>query len=111
MQPEEQRIAIAEACGWKNHATGPYPDWRDPDGCSHNTPTGLPAYLSSLDAMHEAKRQLLNTPELCYDYNRALIEEKPDRRDINHEVEKWSWGQSAEVEARSLLKTLNLWTE
>jgi hypothetical protein len=46
MTPEEQRIAIAEACGWK---TG----YRDPEAWHP-----LPDYLNDLNAMHEAKKTL-----------------------------------------------------
>ncbi|MFN6191205.1 MAG: hypothetical protein ACK48S_09775 [Planctomycetia bacterium] len=42
MKPEQQRIAIAEACRW---------------GVFANTrPTDLPDYLNDLNAMHEAEK-------------------------------------------------------
>ena len=46
MTPEEQRVAIAEACGWK---TG----YRDPEAWHP-----LPDYLNDLNAMHEAEKVL-----------------------------------------------------
>lgn len=46
MNPEQQRIAIAEACGWK---TG----YRDPEAWHP-----LPDYLNDLNAMHEAEKIL-----------------------------------------------------
>jgi hypothetical protein len=46
MTQEEQRIAIAEACGWK---TG----YRDPEAWHP-----LPDYLNDLNAMHEAEKVL-----------------------------------------------------
>jgi hypothetical protein len=66
--PEAQRIAIAEACGWKNHD---HPDvmqckqrWTmqkqwcmDPKGVlrfNHHRPN----YLNDLNAMHEAEKTL-----------------------------------------------------
>ena len=68
MNTEKQRIAIAEACGWKN---ADHPDvmklkqgWTmpekwcmDPNGVlqfNHNRPD----YLNDLNAMHEAERVL-----------------------------------------------------
>jgi hypothetical protein len=46
MNKEAQRIAIAEACGWK---TG----YRDPEAWHP-----LPDYLNDLNAMHEAEQVL-----------------------------------------------------
>lgn len=58
MKPESQRIAIAEACGWKRHPKG---SWADPDGFFRTTNSmlnfkagELPDYLNDLNAMHEA---------------------------------------------------------
>jgi hypothetical protein len=47
MTQEEQRTAIAEACGWK---TG----YRD----AVSSVTALPNYLNDLNAMHEAEKVL-----------------------------------------------------
>jgi len=47
MTPEQQRVAIAEACGWK---TG----YRD----AVSSVTALPDYLNDLNAMHEAEKVL-----------------------------------------------------
>lgn len=69
MTPEKQRIAIAEACGWKNcgypaefsdaatprtigKLCGEYPD-RGPESTQP-----LPDYLNDLNAMHEAEKAL-----------------------------------------------------
>lgn len=69
-----------------------------------------PRYTACLNACHEAKRQLLTTPELCDTFNRMLMEEKPSRP-VEFETDKWTWGQSAEVEARALLRTLTLYQD
>lgn len=67
MTPEEQRIAIAERCGWK---------WNDetifaPDGGRYAkfAPAGrqlffdvIPDYLNNLNASHEAETQFVNAP-------------------------------------------------
>jgi tRNA A37 N6-isopentenylltransferase MiaA len=54
MKPEQQRLAIAEACGWKR---------QEPDSCFFDDPTesfqvyvvDLPDYTDDLNAMHEAE--------------------------------------------------------
>lgn len=59
MNESEQRIAIAEACGWA-HPTdcareNPH-KWKSPlDGCCYD---GVPDYLNDLNAMHEAEKSL-----------------------------------------------------
>lgn len=52
MTPEAQRIAIAEACGWKKGTTG---FWKDPDKSGYYP---SPDYLNDLNAMHEAEKVL-----------------------------------------------------
>jgi hypothetical protein len=62
MSPEAQRIAIAEACGWRNVRKEPPFDkpWDAPLGTSPRaTYSGegferVPDYLNDLNAMHEA---------------------------------------------------------
>ena len=55
MTQEEQRTAIAEACGWKT-------EYRD----AVSSVTALPDYLNDLNAMHDAEKVL--TPEQLVDY-------------------------------------------
>jgi hypothetical protein len=57
MTPEQQRIAIAEACGWntKKEVLGTVYMYRDPQG---NIAAALPDYLNDLNAMHEAEKTL-----------------------------------------------------
>jgi len=50
--PEQQRIAIAEACGWKPDKRGF--GWLSPHG--YYAPE--PDYLNDLNAMHEAMKTL-----------------------------------------------------
>ena len=59
MTPEAQRIAIAEACGWRCTASfkGAFACWVRPDGMDHQTEL-LPDYLNDLNAMHEAEKTL-----------------------------------------------------
>jgi hypothetical protein len=60
MTPEAQRIAIAEACGWKYHGEATYGGthrngwWKDDSYSFH----GIPDYLNDLNAMHEAEKEI-----------------------------------------------------
>jgi hypothetical protein len=58
MSPEQQRIRIAEACGWETNkrkwlAKPPSNSWQYLDT--------IPDYLDDLNAMHEAEKVLNNT--------------------------------------------------
>jgi hypothetical protein len=71
MKEEKQRIAIAEACGYKQQPT---PDglveWLgpNPDRCyigrfrPDTIPSAFPDYLNDLNAMHEAEKVIKGTP-------------------------------------------------
>jgi hypothetical protein len=60
MTPEQQRIAIAEACGWTWHGDASWP--KDPNNFywkkDHLNYRTLPDYLNDLNAMHEAEKTL-----------------------------------------------------
>jgi len=64
MKPEKQRIAIAEACGWKPDKRGF--GWLSPHG--YYAPE--PDYLNDLNAMHEAEKTL--NQNLAAEYARML---------------------------------------
>ncbi len=84
MKPEQQRIAIAEACGWKIENYGPagyktlYWRLRRPNGtirvedCTGEEWSraifGLmtPDYLNDLNAMHEAEKALSEKQQVWY---------------------------------------------
>jgi hypothetical protein len=79
MSEQEQRIAIAEACGWKNHN---HPDcmakkdkWVTSDAWCMNPEGELclnhdrPDYLSDLNAMHEAEKVLSRDAKFAYWHN------------------------------------------
>ena len=62
MSPEAQRIAIAEACGWKAHVDGlGYYQGVHPALMGGRA---IPDYLNDLNAMHEAEKIL--------DYNQLI---------------------------------------
>ena len=60
MTPEQQRIAIAEACGW---VESPYGKWSN-DGLILRDPLNPPDYLNDLNAMHDAEKILSPTSEI-----------------------------------------------
>jgi len=106
---DEQRIAIAEACGWRlqyclyhNGRT-----WHNPDGiCGDgNSYSVLPNYLNDLNAMHEAEKVL--TEKQQEDYAFYLSE-------ITTPITGESWcivHATASQRAETFLKTLDLWKE
>jgi len=62
MKPEEQRIAIAEACGWYADDRPGY--WGNDQLQRITTTEQLPDYLNDLNAMHEAEK-VLNEVQWC----------------------------------------------
>ena len=110
MSPEQQRIAIAEACGWKyDPAAAPNMKsigimcWIRPGNDAWQTER-VPNYLNDLNAMHEAEATL--TLRQRFAFRTFLIKahrnkEYPDVRAIS---------STAAQRAEAFLKTLNLWT-
>jgi len=106
MTREAQRIAIAEACGWRNvrELDDLYPDgsvsagiwWQ---GLSPETGSEelIPDYLNDLNAMHDAEKMLASAAQ-CRDYADML--------------DDGNGGHFATVAQRreAFLKTLGLWT-
>ena len=81
MTPEQQRIAIAEACGWKLKSNGLSPMWSwQNESLNHRikwvahkvmaSQGVLPNYLNDLNAMHEAEKVL--TQDQMIDYSRHV---------------------------------------
>lgn len=113
MNPEAQRIAVAEACGWKI-ADRVHPDiklqaylcWIRP-GNEEWQEEELPDYLNDLNAMHDAVTSL-DQSQKNYFVNILddLIEtEKQPERDF-------AWcNATAAQRAEAFLRTLNLWKE
>lgn len=107
MTLEAQRIAIAEACGWKRQ-TNPGASDIDLDPFEEWIKAGvrvveqyLPNYLSDLNAMHEAEKWLLAFRDEHY----ALYEAKLKRTCtyLSH--------ATAAQRAKAFLRTLKLWIE
>lgn len=103
MKPEQQRIAIAEVCGWKLI----YPicdtaNWRSPAGqAGFLSP---PNYLNDLNAMHEAEKTLKFKQQALY---QGMIGK------VTGNKCPALFGQihaTAPQRAEAFLRTLNLWT-
>jgi hypothetical protein len=93
--PEQQRSAIAEACGWK---TG----YRDPEAWHP-----LPDYLNDLNAMHEAEKVLsrgqnYNQSRGFGRYKTALAEVCDEQHPID---------ATAAQRAEAFLRTIGKWQE
>ena len=96
MNPEQQRIAIAEACGWKTDKRGL--GWLSPRGYYASEPD----YLNDLNAMHEAEKTLtdkaheefrLNLYEVLGDDSRLIV------------------SSTAAQRAEAFLRTIGKWKE
>jgi hypothetical protein len=100
MTPEAQRIAIAEACGWKRLQSG---DWRKGYEMCRN-PRYLPDYLNDLNAMHEAEKVLERNQ--CWLYASEL-------RNILSKLNNYDalglFHATASQRAEAFLRTLGKW--
>jgi len=105
MNKEAQRIAIAEACGWKMMPIGLMKrgdEWAQPH--TRHGHMCIPEYLTDLNAMHEAEKVLTAPDWIRYHGRlRGLV--------INSGA-----SQAQEIcatsaqRAEAFLRTLNLWT-
>ena len=121
MTEEQQRIAIAEACGWKWIQTNfeaksgligtdsphsgniPYQGTNYPS--NRHLPTygkAIPDYLNDLNAMHEAERTM-GDPQLWDEYQSYLSDAM---RNIG-----WIYHATAAQRAEAFLKTIGKWEE
>lgn len=103
MTPEQQRIAIAEACGWKRCCCVT----EHKDGCNGENPRGLytvlPDYLNDLNETYKLEEHLIalnKWPEYCYELCEHTSGNYPA---AVHAI--------ASRRAKAFLKTLNLWKE
>lgn len=120
MKPEKQRIALAEACGWKwwTHGTaggfawllkGPQPaDWfvtSRPKKLNGLALHAIPDYLNDLDAIAQVEDTL--TTIQWIEYAKRLRKHHTD-----YPVRAYGEiGAKASQRAEFLLRTLNLWEE
>lgn len=112
MTPEQQRIAIAESCGWKWKAKvkGAIKVWhKPPDMVFYDHQ--LPDYPNDLNAMHDAEKScILETFEKSLLFRNALHKICCDGH--NYKIEaSLIWHATAAQRAEAFLRTLNLWKE
>jgi hypothetical protein len=110
MTDNEIRIAIAEACGWRDVTpnplfTPPHCGFNDSQGKTESTNCGskwgIPNYLNDLNAMHEAENMLTKEQQELY-YKHL---------NFNHNRRGPIWHCTAAQRAEAFLRTLNLWKE
>lgn len=116
MTEQEQRIAIAEACGWecvdRSDEFGCM-WWQSPQGGAPFT--NVPDYLHDLNATHSAKLALLTTPELQDSYACHLgaitggkcIDYVANRVDVTTKI----LFATAAQETEAILRTIGKWKE
>ena len=105
MTPEEQRIAIAEACGIKP----PYKIEQGLDGKdwqARKTIWTIPDYLNDLNAMHEAEKLLKSEQHFTFQVELARVI-NTTTYPLNFALLHATSAQRAEA----FLKTLNLWKD
>jgi len=115
MKPEQQRIAIAEACGWNGikwqrlHA-GNEDYWgskaigRDEFATRHR----LPDYLNDLNDIHRAVKTLSRNHRNIYLNILCELTREDDMDDVDAD---FAWcDATAPQRAEAFLRTLNLWT-
>ena len=121
MKPEKQRIAIAEACGWKMHD---HPDclakkegwvsrgWEtwvmNPSGLlvfKHD----IPNYLNDLNAMHQAEKVLTKNKSMEYAFRLAdswILNGEDKQPDLVR-----GFCATAAERAEAFLKTIGKWED
>jgi hypothetical protein len=118
MSPEQQRIAIAKACGWKNFNSASH-EGAIQYGQPPNTPYNsweLPDYLGDLNACHEME-ELLDEGQkerfgfwINHLHPFADIHYSEKKKDIQLEVFSLVHA-TADQRAEAFLRTLGLWQE
>ena len=105
MTPEEQIVAIAEACGWTDIKRGPYDGLPFGRYKTHQL-EGVPDYLADLNAMHEAEKVLIGdepeNSELWCDFQTNLVIACPAYL---------SYHATAAQRAEAFLRTIGKWKE
>lgn len=111
MNPEKQRIAIAEACGWTRckilessyggHGDLPRDGWQRPDGVKFY-PHKLPDYLNDLNAMHEAEKSLKSLQWVSYERKLQVLCDQ---------TITWPMHSTAAQRAEAFLRVIGTWED
>lgn len=102
MKPEDQRMAIAEACGWTSIRWG--------YGYEKPSDTGvkkIPDYLTDLNAMHEVEKVL--TKNQCYQWRDILDVLAHPGLDSGDKSIHFGCGSTAAIRAEAFLRTIDKW--
>jgi hypothetical protein len=100
MTEQEQRIAIAEACGWYDIGE---PTWnkRVLGMLGQGPLRNIPDYLNDLNAMHDAEKMIQKNADHVFDYMDNLEQ-------VTSFVPHFA---TAAQRAEAFLRTLNLWKQ
>ena len=111
MTPKQQRIAIAEACGWHHtHITGNCPCGIHPKlkSDSDDYQQQVPDYPNDLNAMHEAEKTLSQYNRDTYGRKLACLKSSEGFDDTSHFT---SCHATASQRAEAFLRTIGRWIE
>jgi len=114
MNKEKQKIAIAEACGWKvkrRDITGYNvwePDAEFPAQLSNNIENKLPDYLNDLNAMHEVEK-VLPDGHTYWEFIRILDDIVKHGPHVDYVADRAS--ANAAQRAEAFLRTIGKWKE
>jgi hypothetical protein len=120
MTPEQQRIAIAEACGWKSvRSEFSMKSWINSDGNHVGIGTdSLPNYLNDLNAMHDAEEHAIHNlmdADEWGEYGMLLKRSHPHGLFLNGEVDYHDLATilhaTASQRAEAFLRTIGKWEE
>ena len=104
MNPEQQRVAIAEACGRVQRADG----FWFPAGKYYGS-AGIPNYLNDLNAMHDAEKVLDPKGKDCgYEYWLRTVCHIPERESAKG---RYFYRATASQRAEAFLRTIGKWKE
>ena len=106
MTPEEQRVAIAEACGWKWEKFWTGELYGKPIG-EQGPLMELPDYLNDLNAMHDAEKVLTPTEFEAYRWILWGLCKQPQVTEWNRDYLSATASQRAEA----FLCTIGKWKE
>lgn len=121
MKPEQQRAAIAEACGWRYPGSTDlkfesWKHWIPPLGSHQRT---VPDYLNDLNAMHEAEKVLLAQSKIndgespFHRYFEQLYNLSAGSDAFNEpmKAENWAVCTPASQRAEAFLRAIGKWIE
>lgn len=112
MNADDQRIAIANACGWKHAPALPDNPWGYKAAFPHwSFVHQLPDYLHDLNAMREAALFLRSQDKLAYALYHKELEYIVATGNSIDDAQSWQTADATSAQrAAALLKAFNLWT-